>query len=95
MKTTTVAITTTAKRKLSQLKQPGDSYSDLVDRILGERERIESLLETAEIASNPELMGKLQQSAEDMKADKLYGTKDLDWGDRKKTNIDRKELEEG
>ena len=77
---TTVQIDNELKERLNRLKiHPRESYNDLISRLIDsyspDMANRESLIETLEILSNPEMMKGIARGLEDIKAGR---TKTLD-----------------
>ena len=73
---TTVQIDNELKERLNRLKiHPRESYNDLISRLVDsyspEVASRESLIETLEILSDPEMMRGIAQGLEDIKAGKV------------------------
>jgi predicted transcriptional regulator len=73
---TTVQIDNELKERLNRLKiHPRESYNDLISRLVDsyspEVASRESLIETLEILSDPEMMRRIARGLEDIKAGKV------------------------
>ncbi len=73
---TTVQIDNEVKERLNRLKiHPRESYNDLISRLVDsyspEVASRESLIETLEILSDPEMMRRIARGPEDIKAGKV------------------------
>ena len=73
---TTVQIDNEVKERLNRLKiHPRESYNDLISRLVDsyspEVASRESLIETLEILSDPEMMRRIARGLEDIKAGKV------------------------
>jgi predicted transcriptional regulator len=73
---TTVQIDNELKERLNRLKiHPRESYNDLISRLVDsyspEVASRESLIETLEILSEPEMMRRIARGLEDIKAGKV------------------------
>ena len=82
MTTTTITIDIRVKKQLDRLKRhPRESYNGVLDRVLkgrrvGEVDE-ESLRETIEILSDPEIMKSLVQSLQDLKEGRVYSLEEV------------------
>ncbi len=73
---TTVQIDNKLKERLNRLKiHPRESYNDLISRLIDSYSpdvaSRESLIETLEILSDPEMMGGIARGLEDIKAGRI------------------------
>ena len=73
---TTIQIDNELKERLNRLKiHPRESYNDLISRLVDsyspEVASRESLIETLEILSDPEMMRRIARGLEDIKAGKV------------------------
>ena len=80
MTTTTITLDIKVKKRLERMKvHPRESYTSVIAKLLkkpalnrSDVDRIEGMLATAEILSDPEAMRSLAKSIEDVKAGRLY-----------------------
>lgn len=80
MTTTTITLDVKLKKRLERMKvHPRESYTAVLARLLKSRgltksdvDRMEGVLATAEILSDPETMRRLAKSMEDFKAGRLH-----------------------
>lgn len=77
MSTTTITITLALKRKLDRQKQhPQESYNEVLGRAINHKvlgsDLCQSLRETVQILSDPEIMESIAQSVRDVTEGRVY-----------------------
>ena len=84
MNVTSITVDTQVKKRLERKKaHPRESFNDVIERLLskgGERAvDTDSLIETIEVLSDPELMRHLARSLKQLKKGKLYTLDEVYW----------------